>query len=989
MAQQSSDEHKQNLPLPRHGSIQWKVTGDLLRQFTNAKHKQEFYSPEFETIDGTKWRVQFAPRGYKSSEHCGIWIECVTLCANKAQIGVNYSLNIMEVDWSYDGGNTLRKDGDAKGLGKIFKSEQLNNVSALTIECVVEETMDLNKQNNTLFEWKVSNYLLAKWKNSKHKQYFFSPKFNGIGGVWYLSIYPNGLDTEGIAHLYITCESIDSDQKQIRVAHYTDIISLDYCSVKMDGKTIKKSGPDYIVCDAPFAKQDIIDKRDITIAIKVWAPASIDAHEARFVSNLYVNRKKSAKEWREYFVAPGSQVTRFLTLLGLQEYAAGFRKNKYEMMRDIKDLTKDDLKEMGVNAGKDRNVIIEAIGAYFAMAHEVKDKSVFEWKVNGDLLQQFKDAKYQKLFFSPRFNACGGEWCFGIRPNGLNTEGTAHFYLICASIESDEKGVNVCHYLEINGNDYLDIDGNVIKKRNDKIYFKSPFQHNTIQQKKEITMRIKMWRKEAMNKEETQYTSNHYAVAKKLPNEWIECAMSPRNQVRRFLAILGLSKYAAIFDKNDVFTMEELKDQTYDDLDKMGVTVHAHRKKILMRKPDIGIIHSMCAYFTTGYNPIQSQEERKEDDPVDIADYNSNIAAGKVKLADNAFVMFLGYSMYTGTSFKDLNDIHEDEWCFREIFEDQFGYHFESNEYKNKSCIWTSAAALEWIRSMRDNVLIQNDQVQYNALIFIGASHGSTNAMICSNGEPLDTAIIRSMFASRVNKAFANMPKVFIFNCCRTPFVKVKDAAVATAPGGPGSRYGLTMTGTEGNKVFGAKLSSFVAAAFRELNGKKGLYDIFKNAKKKATHTMGLALQEHDPDVDDVIFKTKPQGRGSGPNAQADNADHVRDDEVRNVLKPSYGSMDLLQYLRPLRAAGFTNKTKLCTLTEERLKEVNIKMKVFHKKELLKRIAKLKDVSQPEYSNQLSQLNAMGFMDANANIQALVAARGNVLAAIEMLLGGN
>merc|ERR1712176_1344958 len=41
------------------------------------------------------------------------------------------------------------------------------------------------------------------------------------------------------------------------------------------------------------------------------------------------------------------------------------------------------------------------------------------------------------------------------------------------------------------------------------------------------------------------------------------------------------------------------------------------------------------------------------------------------------------------------------------------------------------------------------------------------------------------------------------------------------------------------------------------------------------------------------------------------------------------------------------------------------------------------------YRDQLSQLNAMGFTDAEANIQALIATGGNVQAAIDRLLQGN
>eukprot|EP01083_Nonionella_stella_P310245 1101572_1 len=154
------------------------------------------------------------------------------------------------------------------------------------------------------------------------------------------------------------------------------------------------------------------------------------------------------------------------------------------------------------------------------------------------------------------------------------------------------------------------------------------------------------------------------------------------------------------------------------------------------------------------------------------------------------------------------------------------------------------------------------------------------------------------------------------------------------------------MTGTEGRLVFGAKLSSFVAAAFSELGDTKGLYDIFKHASNKAESAMGLTLQEHDWKVDDVIFQMKPQSRGTASGAQSDGTTQIRDDDLWNILAPYEGSMDLLAYLDRLRAAGFTTNAKLCKLNEKNidrvLKAKNIAMKVFHKKALIKRIDILK-----------------------------------------------
>ncbi len=48
-------------------------------------------------------------------------------------------------------------------------------------------------------------------------------------------------------------------------------------------------------------------------------------------------------------------------------------------------------------------------------------------------------------------------------------------------------------------------------------------------------------------------------------------------------------------------------------------------------------------------------------------------------------------------------------------------------------------------------------------------------------------------------------------------------------------------------------------------------------------------------------------------------------------------------------------------------------------------------LQRPEerYSNQLAQLNAMGFSDRAANIRAIVASQGNVSAAVERLISGS
>eukprot|EP01083_Nonionella_stella_P061460 160174_1 len=107
-------EEKEN----KNGLIEWKMTGNLLSQFKSAKHNESFESPQFKTIDGTTWRIRVYPHGdgddLQLPDHCEIDLQCVQLHHNKQRIGVNFSFNVMELDWIEDrGAYTFKYDGEA------------------------------------------------------------------------------------------------------------------------------------------------------------------------------------------------------------------------------------------------------------------------------------------------------------------------------------------------------------------------------------------------------------------------------------------------------------------------------------------------------------------------------------------------------------------------------------------------------------------------------------------------------------------------------------------------------------------------------------------------------------------------------------------------------------------------------------------------------------------------------------------------------------
>eukprot|EP01083_Nonionella_stella_P152876 490489_1 len=126
----------------------------------------------------------------------------------------------MELDWCFGCGGTF-KDGTS-GSTEAFKVEKLSNVDAMTVKCIVEETMDVSDEN-TYFEWKVSNHLIQQWKNAKYKKPFYSPSFNEL----YLAICPNGHITEGSAYLCL----MSHDEKETHFGYYIGIESFNHYDI--------------------------------------------------------------------------------------------------------------------------------------------------------------------------------------------------------------------------------------------------------------------------------------------------------------------------------------------------------------------------------------------------------------------------------------------------------------------------------------------------------------------------------------------------------------------------------------------------------------------------------------------------------------------------------------------------------------------------------------------------------------------------------------
>eukprot|EP01083_Nonionella_stella_P153213 491935_1 len=270
----AQEEEKENI-----NEFTWRVTGDLLRQFKNAKKNQSFHSGQFKTIDGSSWRILAYPHG--DIPGCNFGVECVQLRANKQPLGVNWWVNIMEVDWyQISGGDTVKCDGETVRPRRFYRKIRLDYDFTLTIKCVIEETMDV-REENTDFEWKITNNWLRRWKNPKYndnKRSFESPIFQAIGQEWFIAI-----SLPGSLYLSMLGRSI----KELDVCYYVGF-GIDHdasCQIDFNGDTVnKENGYCIFLCTSPF---QLGNDSEFTICVKIWEKGSIERNEGRLMANIY------------------------------------------------------------------------------------------------------------------------------------------------------------------------------------------------------------------------------------------------------------------------------------------------------------------------------------------------------------------------------------------------------------------------------------------------------------------------------------------------------------------------------------------------------------------------------------------------------------------------------------------------------------------------------------------------------------------------------
>eukprot|EP01083_Nonionella_stella_P018961 52758_1 len=340
-------------------------------------------------------------------------------------------------------------------------------------------------------------------------------------------------------------------------------------------------------------------------------------------------------------------------------------------------------------------------------------------------------------------------------------------------------------------------------------------------------------------------------------------------------------------------------------------------------------------------------------------------------------VLSIGIAEYDrDTGYGPLPDIVLDLRRYKDTFVNDYGYTLISNDdydhrNMNKSdgtqrAYYLSDTELyELLLEARRKLFASYDQTQllFDGLIITISSHGVSKGIVCSDGSILTYKEIQKIFSG---STLDRIPKVYIVDACReevaseTTVVDFKETEDEEA----GSHaFSITLFADgDGKSVRGGLLSEHMMHAFEaNIENKNGFYQVVIQATeemKQSRGTGGPILRIGGDYVagsmDKVVFvQNMSRGREKNPLRNVD-------DDLINFLSPQKGGSggakkDFQQYYRTLydHDAGFQFKKDICTLTKKKLSELGVK--VFHQKELLRRVEELRectDVNQMEKENE-------------------------------------
>eukprot|EP01083_Nonionella_stella_P055924 147447_1 len=324
---------------------------------------------------------------------------------------------------------------------------------------------------------------------------------------------------------------------------------------------------------------------------------------------------------------------------------------------------------------------------------------------------------------------------------------------------------------------------------------------------------------------------------------------------------------------------------------------------------------------------------------------------------------------------RDVTDVANDVAYYRNVLSAKYNYKLMSSvDMKlNPGYTMTEEHVKAYVTKQCIPELLgdSNDpdaEPKYDALLVALSGHGTIDSIICSDSKKITYSNVRKWFQS--HDALKKIPRFFCVDACRVRDDKEEqindkeekkyadDGSGSIDRNGGTGPIGLTATimgNAEGLTVKGGKVAKYLCTEWDEEYEKnafnpcalKPFGTLFtsavvriQNDTKNDKQRQKLMINEYDRLIDNVVFVPSTISRGGNPH---DGTTPIIDDDLRNVLNPQAGgsTTDLMGYYFQFYDAGIIDNAALSALTENRLNELVVDIKPFHRRELLRRVQAL------------------------------------------------
>eukprot|EP01083_Nonionella_stella_P176896 620276_1 len=358
------------------GTYKWHVDDTrLIKKILSAKLGDKLESDEVFQVGKLNWKLELYPTGWDKDTKgfCNVCVKLLAMPASWKCIFCQLHIECPQIQakmvrsypYKYNkphsSGCFLSSFGDLRAsCGKELTFIITIRIARITLkqDNKILFQMQTNKyKNNTRLQWKIDEETMKTLKTFDKGKGIFSGIYNNI---WCLQLYPNGCwDTvEGDVDIGLWLCGLPPNVSKLKVewtVHCREANIKQTWTNDFDEDHRYYSWQQNTISFAEFCKHDTW-----TVRANINVSNEFDMNGKDLTDSVWNEHKEPQNDES----TQPNEVSAFLSDLRLNQYIAAFTENGFETMHELKQLTNDDLKELGVLKMAHRKQIKNGISAH-------------------------------------------------------------------------------------------------------------------------------------------------------------------------------------------------------------------------------------------------------------------------------------------------------------------------------------------------------------------------------------------------------------------------------------------------------------------------------------------------------------------------------------------------------------------------------------------------------------------------------------------------